>query len=269
MRQLVSLAAKVAISALLLYFALSRINLAMLGERLRHINIGWLLAAVALTAIQVALASARWQRVALQCGAELSLPRAFRLSLIATFFNQVLPSTVGGDAIRVWMLARGGAGWEKATYSVLLDRFIGVLALAVLVVLCLPWTLALIQNPIGRITLLAIGFGGIAGAAAFMALGYVRWAWLQRWWPTRHLAQALTDGSHAADVGPTRDGGDRAVVRHSRLLCRHSLVRGARGRGAVRVRPRAVADAARHPDRHRADLDRRLGSARERADAGL
>jgi uncharacterized membrane protein YbhN (UPF0104 family) len=189
MRQFVSLAAKVAISALLLYFALRRLDLVTLGERLKHADIGWLVAAMALTAIQVALASARWQQVALQCGAELSLPRAFRLSLIATFFNQVLPSTVGGDAVRVWMLARGGAGWEKATYSVLLDRFIGVLALAVLVVLCLPWALELIHNPVGRIALLLIGFGSIAGAAAFMALGSLRWDWLQSFWPIQHLTK--------------------------------------------------------------------------------
>ena len=75
----------------------------------------------------------RWREVALACGAALAPRQALRFNLIASFFNQGLPSTVGGDAARIWLLARTGAGWWKATCSVLLDRFIGVLALTTLV----------------------------------------------------------------------------------------------------------------------------------------
>ena len=120
---------------------------------------------MALAALQLVLISVRWQVIAARCDAHLSLPRAVRFNLIATFFNQVLPSTIGGDAVRIWLFARDGAGWARATHSVLLDRFIGVLALAVLVVICPPWALALIRDPAGRAVLLLIGFGSIAGAA--------------------------------------------------------------------------------------------------------
>ena len=49
--------------------------------------------------------------------------------------------------MRIWLFARDGAGWAKATHSVLLDRFVGVLALAIMVIACLPWTLVLIKDP--------------------------------------------------------------------------------------------------------------------------
>lgn len=193
MRQFILLVVKVAITLSLLYFAVGRINLDVIAERWKTLDLAWsatwLAVAIAIMGLQLVFLSARWQRIARQCGASLGGRQAFRFSLIATFFNQVLPSTVGGDAVRIWLLARDGAGWAKATHSVLLDRFIGVLALAVLVVGCLPWSLRLIEDPVGRIALLIIGFGSIGGAIVFIALGYLRWDWLQRFAPTRHLTQ--------------------------------------------------------------------------------
>ena len=189
MRQLVTFSIKAAISALLIYFAIGSVNIGPLGERLNDLKVGWILNALVIAGVQIVLLSARWQQIARACDAPLSIGRAFRFNLIAVFFNQVLPSTAGGDAMRVWLFARDGAGWSKATYSVLLDRFVGILALAILVVVCLPWTLALIQNPAGRAALLLIGFGTIAGSFIFVGLSYLRWAWLEKWMPARHLTQ--------------------------------------------------------------------------------
>jgi uncharacterized membrane protein YbhN (UPF0104 family) len=189
MRQFVAFALKAAISAALLYVAIGRTDFGMIGERLNRIDVMWVLAAIAVAALQLVLVSLRWKRIARHCGAALTFPTSFRFNLIATFFNQVLPSTVGGDAVRIWLFARDGAGWSKATYSVLLDRFIGVLSLALLVVAGLPWALELISNLVGRMALLVIGFGSIGAAVAFVAMGCLRWAWLDRWWPIRHLMQ--------------------------------------------------------------------------------
>jgi uncharacterized membrane protein YbhN (UPF0104 family) len=139
--------------------------------------------------LQITLQSVRWHHIAAQCGVTLPVPRATRFSMIASFFNQVLPSTIGGDTMRVWLTARTGAGWQQATYSVLLDRFIGLLALALLVVACLPWSLTLVQNEHGRLVLVLIGAASLGAALGFVTLGYVTWAPLLRWWPTRHLIQ--------------------------------------------------------------------------------
>jgi uncharacterized membrane protein YbhN (UPF0104 family) len=205
MRQVVSLVAKATITLVLLYFAVGHTNFSLIGERLNRLDIAWLLAALAVVGAQLVLISVRWQAVAQRCGAPLTLRRALRFNLIASFFNQVLPSTVGGDAVRIWLFAREGAGWSKATYSVLLDRFIGVLALAILVVIFLPWGLELIANPIGQAALLLIGFGSIGSALAFIAVGYFRWDRLQQWSPTRHLTQMAVTAREiliAARTGP-------------------------------------------------------------------
>ena len=189
MRKYALIAAKAAVSIGLLYFALARTDFSAVSVRLSRLDVAWSLLAVTALGVQIVLISIRWRKIAESCEAELSLRRACHLNLIATFFNQVLPSTVGGDAVRLWLFARDGAGWSKAAYSVLLDRFVGVLALAFLVMVSLPWSFQLIQNPIGRALLLAIGCGSVAAGIAFVALGSRGWVWMQRFWPTRHLAE--------------------------------------------------------------------------------
>jgi uncharacterized membrane protein YbhN (UPF0104 family) len=213
MRQLLSFALKAAVSGLLLYFAFARANFNLVGQRLGQIDYILLATTVLILVVQTTLAALRWQRIVQHCnGPEkppFAIPSALRYTFIATFFNQTLPSTVGGDAVRLWLLARDHGSWRTATYSVLIDRLAGVLVLALLVLLCLPWSFALISNVNGRIALLFVGFGSIGACLAFLALGFVRWRWLDRWWPTRQLAAAALT---ARTVFGTASGGGPIIV---------------------------------------------------------
>jgi uncharacterized membrane protein YbhN (UPF0104 family) len=103
------------------------------------------------------------------------------------FFNQTLPSSIGGDAVRLWLVARAGSGWRAATYSIFVDRAIGLIALAILVVASLPWSYRLITNPEGRSALLLVDFAALAGGIGFLVLGVLPWPWLKRWWATHHI----------------------------------------------------------------------------------
>lgn len=190
MRRTLLLLAKATISILLLYFSLRWVDVGALGDRLSRFQPGWIVLAICLLAVQVAVLAARWQTIAIACGAELAFLPALQLSFIAAFFNQVLPSTVGGDGARIWLLARKGAGWARATYSVLIDRIVGLFVLALIVIACLPWTLALIHDPIARIVLLLIGFGAVAGGLIFVLVGTRFRHWFDRWALLRHLAAA-------------------------------------------------------------------------------
>ena len=190
MRRTLLLLAKAAISILLLYFSLRWVNVSTLGDRLTRLQPAWMALALFFLTIQVAFLAARWQKIAAACGATLPYGSALQLSFIATFFNQVLPSTVGGDGARIWFFARKGAGWARATYSVLIDRIVGVLVLALIVLACLPWTMKLIHDPIARTVILTIGLGAVAGSMLFVLMGTRFRAWLDHWTLTRHLSAA-------------------------------------------------------------------------------
>jgi uncharacterized membrane protein YbhN (UPF0104 family) len=187
MRRILLSTLKILISAALLYFALRKVNFYDLLSRFDIASLGWIGLAIAVTFLQIFLGALRWREISADCGAPLVIAQAFRFNLIGTFFNQTLPSSIGGDAMRLWLVARGGAGWRAATYSIFVDRAIGLIALAIIIVASLPWSYQLIDDPHGRSALLLVDFAALAGGAGFLILGRLPWPWLKRWWGTHHL----------------------------------------------------------------------------------
>ena len=190
MRGVMTFLVKAVISALLLYLSLRGVNLGGIKQRLSGLDLRWMSFSFFILCAQMFLLALRWREIVLICGAKLPPATALSYTFIGQFFSQVLPSTVGGDAVRTWLLARGGAGWQTAIYSVFTDRVVGVSILAVLVVACLPWSLNMIHDPIASATLALIGFGTLAGTVAFLALGVWHLRAMDRWWITRHITAA-------------------------------------------------------------------------------
>ncbi len=187
MRQILLSAAKIVISAALLYLALRKVDLADLASRITVTSLGWIALAIAVTFAQIFAGVLRWREISAESGAPLQTAQAMRYNVIGTFFNQTLPSSIGGDAVRLWLVARAGAGWRAATYSIFVDRAIGLIALAVIIVASLPWSYHLINDVKGRSALLLVDFAALAGGIGFLILGALPWLWLRRWWATHHI----------------------------------------------------------------------------------
>src|SRR5271156_7021410 len=111
MRRILSSAIKILVSAALLYLALRKVNFADLIARLDLTSAAWLALAVAITFLQIFIGVLRWRIVSVECGAPLPLRQAMRYNVIGTFFNQTLPSSIGGDAVRLWLPAGHRGGW--------------------------------------------------------------------------------------------------------------------------------------------------------------
>jgi uncharacterized protein (TIRG00374 family) len=186
-RRSLAFLAKAAISVTLLFFCLHTVDLAVVAQRLGRLDFGWVAFVLAALALQICVSTIRWQQIVAQCGVPLTFGKTFHYMMIAAFFNQTLPSTVGGDAARVYLLARDKAAWRIASYSVLVDRGIGLFFLVILVAVCLPWSLFLIKDQAGRIVLVIIGMGGIAAGLGFATLAFVPKALAERWWIIRHI----------------------------------------------------------------------------------
>src|SRR5882724_4363341 len=114
MKNTLLLLLKIVITCSLLYFAGSRTNLAVLGNRLAQLDPAWAAAALGVVAAQTFVLALRWREIVASCGYGLSASDAAKFTMISIFFGQVTPATVGGDAVKIWLLARGGAGWSIA-----------------------------------------------------------------------------------------------------------------------------------------------------------
>jgi uncharacterized membrane protein YbhN (UPF0104 family) len=187
MRRILLSTTKILISAALLYFSLRKVNLSELASRIDIASLGWIGLAIAVTFLQIFVGVLRWREISAECGAPLTTRQAMHYNVIGAFFNQTLPSSIGGDAVRLWLVARAGAGWRAATYSIFVDRAVGLIALAVIIVASLPWSYNLIRDPDGRSALLLVDFAALAVGAGFLVLGRLPWPWLTHWWGTHHF----------------------------------------------------------------------------------
>ena len=163
------LIAKLVVSIGLIALVTSQTDISQVVDRIAGARIGWLVAAALFLATVVALGTARWCLVLISLGVDLPARTTLRLFLIGLFFNQTLPSSIGGDAMRVFYLWRGGTGLQKATNSVLLDRIVGLIILIIVTSAAAPHLVARLDNPIAANGLMVVLLGGWCAVLALFA----------------------------------------------------------------------------------------------------
>jgi uncharacterized protein (TIRG00374 family) len=121
--------AKICLSAGLIYWLLRGADLETIWEIVRTANPGILLLAFLMFYIGFSLMAFRWQillRVEQINARFLYLLKSVN---IAVLFNNLLPSTIGGDAYRMYDVWRLGGTKTKSVAVILIDRFLGMFAL--------------------------------------------------------------------------------------------------------------------------------------------
>ncbi|KWT85774.1 lysylphosphatidylglycerol synthase transmembrane domain-containing protein [Candidatus Magnetominusculus xianensis] len=116
-------AAKVLISAVILYVLLSKIDTSKVFSLLRNINLLCFFAASLLCVFSMLIISRRWQ---LFISDDIPLSKLFSLNMIGLFFNNVMPGTTGGDAVKLYYVYKKTGNGLIAAGSVFMDRYIGL-----------------------------------------------------------------------------------------------------------------------------------------------
>lgn len=130
---------KFALSGFLIAYLFNRIGIESAVERLTSSEPGLFVGAVAIMVLQFGLAVLRWNAVLAALGAPLPFVSALRLIFIGGFFSQTLPSSVGGDAVRMYGSYKAGMPLAAAVNSVLLERGATVLSLLLMVAVLQPF----------------------------------------------------------------------------------------------------------------------------------
>jgi uncharacterized protein (TIRG00374 family) len=136
---------------------------------LRLADWAWLGLALALIFIATVIAVYRWGL--LLRGVDLGIPfaRAFNLTFIGAFFNNVMPGLTGGDLVKAIYIAREHPNRKtEAIITVLLDRVLGFTGLALVAGIAIPTDLERYGAVAPGIFLL------LAGLAAFACVFFSR-----------------------------------------------------------------------------------------------
>jgi len=91
-----------------------------------------LLAALAMQTLSTLFAAWRWGLIMRALGFERPMDFWLRVYFIGSWFNQALPSSIGGDAMRVLEVGRTGYRKRHALAGVFVDRAVGVFGLLLL-----------------------------------------------------------------------------------------------------------------------------------------
>lgn len=169
--------AKFAVSIGILVLLLRSQDLSSLKADLLAVKLDMLVLAVLLLFAQTFMLCHRWILILRAIHVPLDWLAGWRILIVSTFFNQVLPA--GGDAVRIWMLRRHGAQWSQTIGSIVADRFLALLALGAVILAGMPFLL----SRIGDKSLLF----AIVIVLAFACLGLVALVTLDRW-PSRTIA---------------------------------------------------------------------------------
>jgi len=145
-RTRIAIFVKVVVSVALVWALMRAVGAGDAFQRMLDLRPAWLSIAIVLGLAHTGIGVFRWRAVLFAIAAPLAWPQLFRITYIGAFFNQTLPSSVGGDAVRGFMAYRAGAGLGPAVNGVLLDRIATVLALAVLVAVMTPFGAAALDQ---------------------------------------------------------------------------------------------------------------------------
>jgi uncharacterized protein (TIRG00374 family) len=135
LRRRVFLAVEVAVSIGLLTFLLSRVDLAALWAGARRASVAWLGIALGLYFFNVLTSAWRWQLLLRAQGIVVPARSLLSSYLVAGFFNNFLPSTIGGDVVRIRDTARPAQSKTLATAVVFVDRALGLMGLVLVAAL--------------------------------------------------------------------------------------------------------------------------------------
>lgn len=134
-RKLVTIPARIGLSVALIviiFAQMDEIDTDQLIPSWNRDNTLWTLAAFALTFVAFILASYRWQRVLHALGTHQSLPRLFSHYMSGQFLSNFVPTTVGGDVLRVSRLSRDSGDGPVSFTSVVFERLSGWLVLPII-----------------------------------------------------------------------------------------------------------------------------------------
>jgi uncharacterized membrane protein YbhN (UPF0104 family) len=169
-RQKLTFAIRIVVSAVMLALLLSRVHLSSLLPHDRSSAVPWLVLGLLAMGVAMLLATLRWQRVLTAVDLPAELPPLVSYSLAAMFVSNFLPSTIGGDVLRVSRLSASNGQAPASFASVVLGRLTGFLVLPVITLTAVLTHPALLRLGTASRVAVLFSLGTLAALVVILAL---------------------------------------------------------------------------------------------------
>jgi uncharacterized membrane protein YbhN (UPF0104 family) len=124
--------------------------------------------------IQFPVSGLKWHAALRVCNVDLSFTRLTRFYCISHFVGQFLPTSIGGDAYRVYRVLPLVQPRSRAVTSIVIDRIVGLGALLFLGAVGAVFLMDNFRLPQGYLTVVGFGSVGAVVAGAAMYFGWFR-----------------------------------------------------------------------------------------------
>ncbi len=160
---------KLILTIVMFYVLFQYIDFKNLVDILARSHGGTIAIALLLQLASTYLAAYRWRLIMKLLVFNESVSYYVKSYFKGTFFNQVLPSSIGGDAVRIIDLTQKGYDKKDAVYGVFVDRIVGLVGLLVLNLLATIIFYGTFSEDFSLLIIL-ITIGGISGFALLFHL---------------------------------------------------------------------------------------------------
>ncbi|TGE34588.1 lysylphosphatidylglycerol synthase transmembrane domain-containing protein [Desulfosporosinus sp. Sb-LF] len=123
---------RILFSLILIGWFIKAIDWSQIIVMLVGIKLKWLVVAIVWIVLAMVVSTVKWQVITKAQGLKVSFSELWRAYWVGIFFNNFLPSSIGGDALRILWVAKLSGDSPGATSSVVIERILATTGLAVL-----------------------------------------------------------------------------------------------------------------------------------------
>jgi uncharacterized protein (TIRG00374 family) len=139
---------KIILTAGIIFLLVHNLNIKELLSIMDNTSLAPSVASVCLVWLGLSMAAKRWAYVISVKAVPPVFFQVWRQTMVGFFFNQLLPSSVGGDAYRGMSLKQYGMPLEWAFSSTIIDRIYGVTSLLIVAIFAIPFQISTLQKTI-------------------------------------------------------------------------------------------------------------------------
>ena len=183
---------KLAVTLASLYLIFLSVNLVAVVQLFAHMQVGWFLLAALVFWVAQVVSALRCAYVVRTLGAQLGWVTAVRAHFVGLWFNQVLPTGLGGDVVKI-ALIKAQAGLGVATRAVVIDRVSGLMILMFMLMIQLPLYLTQLASAREVAWIALVSSAAFFGVIVLARLAHALHGKFGAWFGLQYVIQLLAE----------------------------------------------------------------------------